>query len=101
MFIGILVATMAAVQPTGRWALLVPAGLLGIVGAIDDRYHVGVSARLAAQICAVLIMVILSGLSLRAIGEPVGTGLMGLGRFAIPASDLVAPTVITAFPFLD
>src|SRR5256885_12262300 len=35
-----------------------PAALLVIVGVIDDRYHVGVSARLAAQTCAVLIMMI-------------------------------------------
>src|SRR2546430_12001717 len=48
MFIGILVAAMAAVHPVGRWTLLVPAALLVIVGAIDDRYNVGVSARLAA-----------------------------------------------------
>src|SRR5438874_360581 len=43
MFIGILVATMSAVQPMGRWTLLVPAALLVIVGVIDDRYNVGVS----------------------------------------------------------
>ena len=52
MFIGILVAAMTAVQPTGLWTLLVPAALLVIVGVIDDRYNVGVSARLAAQIDA-------------------------------------------------
>jgi UDP-GlcNAc:undecaprenyl-phosphate GlcNAc-1-phosphate transferase len=37
MFIGILVAAMAAVQTTDRWALLVPAALLVIVGAIVPR----------------------------------------------------------------
>jgi len=67
MFIGILVAAMAAVQPKGLWTLLVPAALLVIVGVIDDRYNVGVSARLAAQICAALIMMIGGGLYLGAL----------------------------------
>src|SRR5438105_15574661 len=49
MFIGMLVAAMSAVQTTGLWTLLVPAALLVIVGVIDDRFNIGVSARLAAQ----------------------------------------------------
>src|SRR5437870_6012125 len=94
MFIGILVAAMAAVQPMGRWTLLVPAALLVIVGVIDDRYNVGVSARLAAQICAALIMMIGGGLYLRDVGDPFGAGRLGLGIFAVPVSVLVAPSVI-------
>src|ERR1700680_105342 len=95
MFIGILVAAMAAVQPMGRWTLLVPAALLVIVGVIDDRYNVGVSARLAAQICAALIMMIGGGLYLRDVGDPFGTGRLGLGTFfPIPVSVLVALRVL-------
>jgi UDP-GlcNAc:undecaprenyl-phosphate GlcNAc-1-phosphate transferase len=101
MFIGILVATMATVQTTDRWALLVPAALLVIVGAIDDRYNVGASGRLVAQICAALIMMIGGGLYLRDIGDPFGTGLLGLGFLAIPASVLIALSVINAFNFVD
>jgi UDP-GlcNAc:undecaprenyl-phosphate GlcNAc-1-phosphate transferase len=101
MFIGILVAAMAAVQPTGRWTLLVPAALLVIVGVIDDRYNIGVSARLAAQICAALIMMIGGGLYLRDIGDPFGTGRLGLGILAIPGSVLFALSVINAFNFID
>src|SRR5437016_6422383 len=101
MFIGILVATMSAVQPMGRWTLLVPAALLVIVGVIDDRYNVGVSARLTAQICAALIMMIGGGLYLRDVGDPFGTGRLGLGIFAIPVSVLVALSVINAFNFID
>src|SRR6202163_1132009 len=89
MFIGILVAAMAAVQTTDRWALLVPAALLVIVGAIDDRYNVGASVRLVAQMCAALIMMIGGGLYLRDIGDPFGTGRLGLGFLAIPVSVLV------------
>jgi UDP-GlcNAc:undecaprenyl-phosphate GlcNAc-1-phosphate transferase len=101
MFIGILVAAMAAVQPKGLWTLLVPAALLVIVGVIDDRYNVGVSARLAAQICAALIMMIGGGLYLRDIGDPFGTGRLGLGILATPGSVLFALSVINAFNFID
>src|SRR6266566_1482595 len=101
MFIGILVAAMTTVQFAGRWTLLVPATLLVIVGVIDDRYNVGVSARLAAQTCAALIMMVGGGLYLRDIGDPFGTGLLGLGVLAIPGSVLVALSVINAFNFID
>ena len=101
MFIGILVAAMAAVQTTDRWALLIPAGLLVIVGAIDDRYSLGTSARLVAQVGAALVMMIGGGLYLRDIGDPFGTGLLGLGFLAIPASVLITLTVINAFNFVD
>jgi UDP-GlcNAc:undecaprenyl-phosphate GlcNAc-1-phosphate transferase len=101
MFIGILVAAMAAVQTTGRWTLLVPAALLVIVGVIDDRFNVGASARLVAQICVALVMMIGGGLYLRDIGDPFGTGLLGLGFLAIPVSVLITLTVINAFNFVD
>ena len=101
MFIGILVAAMAAVQTTDRWALLVPAALLVIAGVIDDRYNVRASGRLWAQICAALVMMIGGGLYLRDIGDPFGTGLLGLGFLAIPISVVVTLTVINAFNFVD
>src|SRR5665213_3446599 len=101
MFIGILVATIATVQTTARWALLVPAAVLVIVGAIDDRYNVGASARLVAQICAALVMMIGGGLYFSDIGDPFGTGLLGLGFLAIPASVLITLSVINAFNFVD
>jgi UDP-GlcNAc:undecaprenyl-phosphate/decaprenyl-phosphate GlcNAc-1-phosphate transferase len=101
MFIGILVAAMAAAQSAGRWALLVPAALLVVVGVIDDRYNVGTSARLLAQICAALIMMIGGGLYLRDIGDPFGTGLLRLGVLAVPVSVAVTLTVINAFNFVD
>jgi len=101
MFIGIIVAATATVQTTDRWALLVPAALLVIAGAIDDRYNVGASARLVAQICAALVMMIGGGLYLRDIGDPFGTGRLGLAFLAIPVSVLVTLTVINAFNFVD
>ena len=56
---------------------------------------------LAAQTCAALIMMIGGGLYLRDIGDPFGTGLLGLGILAIPGSVLVTLSVINAFNFID
>jgi UDP-GlcNAc:undecaprenyl-phosphate/decaprenyl-phosphate GlcNAc-1-phosphate transferase len=100
MFIGIIVAA-TAVPTTDRWALLVPAALLVIAGAMDDRYNVGVSARLLTQIFAALVMMISGGLYLRDIGDPFGAGRLGLGFLAIPVSVVVTLTVINAFNFVD
>ena len=101
MLIGVLVTALCTVNTVGRWALLVPAAFLVVVGGIDDRFTVGASARLVAQICAALLMMIGGGLYLRDIGDPFGTGLLGLGFLAIPLSVVVAVSVINAFNFVD
>lgn len=101
IFIGVLVAAMAAEQATDRWTLLGPAALLVGVGAIDDRYNIGAVARLVVQIGAALLMMLGGGLYLRDIGDPFGTGLLGLGFLAIPASVVITLTVINAFNFVD
>src|SRR5207302_8857413 len=59
------------------------------------------AARLSAQNCAVLIMMIDGGLYLRDVGDSFGAGRLWLGIFAIPVSVLVALSVISAFNFLD
>ncbi len=101
MLIGILIAAMVAMETTRQWSLLVPAALLVVVGVIDDRYSIGASVRLAVQVCAALVMMLGGGLFLRDIGDPFGTGLLGLGFLAIPLSVVIALTVINAFNFVD
>jgi UDP-GlcNAc:undecaprenyl-phosphate GlcNAc-1-phosphate transferase len=46
-------------------------------------------------------MMVGGGLYLRDLGAPFGTGLLGLGFLAIPASLLITLTVINAFNFVD
>ena len=101
MFIGILVTAMLALKPTGYGTFLVSTVLLVIVGVFDDRYNTRTSTRLAAQICAVLVMMLGGDLYLRDIGDPFGSGLLGLGFLAIPVSLVIALTVINAFNFVD
>ena len=100
MLLGML-ATMVILETAGYWFVVLPSVLLVIVGVLDDRYNTAVSARLLAQVGAVLIMMLGGGLFLRDIGDPFGTGVLGLGVWAVPLSVLFALTVINAFNFID
>ena len=46
-------------------------------------------------------MMLGGGLYLRDIGDPFGTGILGLGILAIPLSVVITLTVINAFNFVD
>src|ERR1039458_5595358 len=65
MFIGILVTAILALKSAGYGTFLVSTVLLVIVGVFDDRYNTRTSTRLAAQICAVLVMMLGGDLYLR------------------------------------
>jgi UDP-GlcNAc:undecaprenyl-phosphate GlcNAc-1-phosphate transferase len=101
MLIGILATTLFALETTSQWSLLAPAALLVVVGVIDDRYNAGASVRLAVQVFAALVMMLGGGLFLRDIGDPFGSGRVGLSFLAIPISVVIALTVINAFNFVD
>jgi UDP-GlcNAc:undecaprenyl-phosphate GlcNAc-1-phosphate transferase len=101
MLIGILVTAMVALKPASQGAFLASTVLLVAVGVFDDRYNTPASTRLAAQLCAALVMMIGGGLYLRDIGDPFGFGLLGLGFLAIPISVVVTLSVINAFNFID
>jgi UDP-GlcNAc:undecaprenyl-phosphate GlcNAc-1-phosphate transferase len=101
MLIGILVTAMVALKPASQGAFLASTVLLVAVGVFDDRYNTPASTRLAAQLCAALVRMIGGGLYLRDIGDPFGSGLLGLGFLAIPISVVVTLSVINAFNFID
>src|SRR5439155_5211368 len=75
--------------------------LLGMVEVIDELKNGGVSAQLTGPIWPAPLMLIGGGLYLRDVGDPFGTGRLGLGIFAIPVSVLIALSVINAFNFID
>jgi len=101
MLIAILVTAMVALKPSIHAAFLVATVILVGVGVFDDRYNTRTSTRLAAQICSALVMMLGGDLYLRDIGDPFGSGLLGLGFLAMPISVLVTLTVINAFNFVD
>jgi UDP-GlcNAc:undecaprenyl-phosphate GlcNAc-1-phosphate transferase len=101
MLIGIIVGLAFTTGRASYWHFLFPAAILVAVGLIDDRRSIGVSARLAVQILAALAMMLGGGLYLQDIGDPFGTGILGLGILAIPISVVITLTVINAFNFVD
>ena len=100
MLISIIVG-LAVIEHVRFWHFLLPAAILVLMGVVDDRRGVRVSVRLATQVAASLAMMLGGGLFLRDIGDPFGTGILGLGSFAIPLSVVIALTVINAFNFVD
>jgi UDP-GlcNAc:undecaprenyl-phosphate GlcNAc-1-phosphate transferase len=101
MLIGILVSLAITASHTNLWHFLVPAAVLVAVGVLDDRRGIGITTRLTTQVLAVLAMMLGGGIYLHDIGDPFGTGLLGLGVLAIPISVVIALTVINAFNFVD
>ena len=79
MLIGIIVSLAVTAGHSSYWHFVFPATILVAVGLMDDRQSIGISARLAVQIFAALAMMLGGGLYLRDIGDPFGTGILGLG----------------------
>ncbi|MBX3705060.1 MAG: hypothetical protein KF911_00390 [Pseudomonadales bacterium] len=102
MFLGIVVALpLVEPPPYGLVPFLVAAGLLVVVGAIDDRFDVAPRVRLLAQATAALILCLGAGLVTRDLGNIFFLGDVPLGPLAIPFTLLVVVCVINAFNFLD
>ena len=77
------------------------AGLLVVIGLLDDRYDVKTSFRFVAQLSAVILMVFGAGLSLSSIGDHFGTGEISMGRFTLIFTMLVTLSMINAYNLID
>jgi UDP-GlcNAc:undecaprenyl-phosphate/decaprenyl-phosphate GlcNAc-1-phosphate transferase len=102
MYLGML-AVLPLVQPPilGQGAFLLAAGLLVLVGVVDDRFDLSPRVRLIAQATAALILCLGAGLVAQNLGNILFFGDIGLGLFALPFTVLVAISVINAFNMLD
>ena len=102
MYLG-LVATMPllAESMAGQTAFLVAAGLLVIVGALDDRFDIPPSVRLIAQATAALIVCLGAGLVAENLGNILFFGDIELGVLALPFTVLVIISVVNAFNMMD
>jgi UDP-GlcNAc:undecaprenyl-phosphate GlcNAc-1-phosphate transferase len=102
MFIGFLFGS--ALLPDSVLAepyLPLAAGLLVVVGVMDDKYALPTSVRFITHITAVLIMVFGGGLYLHDLGSPFGMGVIELGPTALIVTLLVTVAVINAFNMVD
>jgi UDP-GlcNAc:undecaprenyl-phosphate GlcNAc-1-phosphate transferase len=102
MFIGMLVGLVVARDAFLATPYLpVAAALLVLFGLLDDRYGLPPSARLAAQVTVVLIMVYGGELLIRDVGNPFGLGVIGLGPLMVIGTIIITLTVINGFNLID
>jgi UDP-GlcNAc:undecaprenyl-phosphate GlcNAc-1-phosphate transferase len=102
MYLGLLFG--CALLPTPILSdpyLPLAAGLLVVIGVMDDKYALPTSVRFITHITAVLIMVFGGGLFLRDLGSPFGTGVIELGATSLIVTLLVTVAVINAFNMVD
>ncbi len=85
----------------GQGPFLAAAGLLVLVGAVDDRFDIPPSVRLIAQATAALIVCLGAGLVANHLGNILFFGDISLGILAMPFTVLVIISVINAFNMMD
>ena len=102
MFIGMLIGlVMVGDKIVVALYLAVAAGLIVVIGLLDDRYGLSPIVRLCAQVTAVLIMVYGGGLVIQDIGNPIGLGEVDMGAAALIFTVLATLTVINGFNLVD
>lgn len=83
-------------------AMLTCAGLMVLVGALDDRYNLSPYARLLAHLAAAVSIMLGSGFVVPDLGNLFGFGPIELGRIVGPAFTVCAcMALINAFNMLD
>jgi UDP-GlcNAc:undecaprenyl-phosphate GlcNAc-1-phosphate transferase len=93
--------TLIETDPGAYLTAFVACALLLVIGVIDDSLALPASARMTAQVGAVLIMIYGLGHQLSDIGDPFGTGLISTGQFTLVFTLLVALTMINAYNLVD
>lgn len=102
MFSGLLVAAAAtpALGSTGV-ALLLVAGFMVLIGALDDRFDMPPRVRLFAHVSAAVALVYATGFSVGRLGDLFGLGDVRLGYLAMPFTVVAIVALINAFNMLD
>ena len=102
MFLGVFGGLMLIGDASLHLPSLVTASLiLVVIGAVDDKYSLPASVRVAAQIGAVLIMVYGAGLSVISLGNPLALGDIELGGVELIVTIVISLTVVNAYNMID
>lgn len=102
MFLGLAgVLPLLDTPMQGQGAFLVAAGLLVLIGALDDRFDIPPSVRLITQATAALIVCLGAGLVAENLGNLLFFGDIHIGPLALPFTILVIISVINAFNMMD
>lgn len=81
--------------------LMIPSGLIVMVGVLDDLFDLSVRLRLAVQAAAAVMVIAASGLYLDHAGRLFGDAPFALGALGIPLSVIAVIGLINAFNMLD
>lgn len=102
MFLAVL-AALAGIDspPPALLAFVMAAGLLVVVGSLDDRGDLPVRTRLVTQVGAGLILALVGDLVIRDLGDVFGFGPVYLGVLAVPFTVFAVVGLINAFNMLD
>jgi UDP-GlcNAc:undecaprenyl-phosphate GlcNAc-1-phosphate transferase len=102
MFAGMVVGGFLLGPLTaGLMSALIAGFLLITVGVIDDRISLPPATRVIIQIAVILIMIYGGSRHLTDIGDPFGTGVISLGRFAGLFTVAAALIAINAYNLVD
>ena len=82
-------------------AFMLAAGLLVLIGALDDRYDLRWWMRMLAQCVAVLVMIYGGGLQVEHVGPLFGVQSTGLGVLSVPFTMFATVGVINAINMCD
>lgn len=83
------------------WWLVVGGVIIFITGLADDFFNLRPRYKLCGEILAAFVGVVLGGLSLTSLGNPLGFGEIALGRLALPFTVFAVVGVINAINLID
>ena len=76
--------------------------ILTVVGALDDKFDVSYKVRFAIQALLSVLMIVVGGIELRAVGDIVGTGkIVTFGWFGYAITVVAVVAAINAFNMVD
>jgi UDP-GlcNAc:undecaprenyl-phosphate GlcNAc-1-phosphate transferase len=102
IFFGLLAAVFAMDEfGPGESALLVGAGVMVLVGALDDRFDLPPNVRILAHLAAVMTLALASGYRVDTLGDLLGWGPIDLGSMAFIFTVVAAIALINGFNMLD
>ena len=85
----------------GLWPLFVATLLMVVVGVQDDRIDLAVVPRFIAELLAVAVIVLASGVELISLGDLFGFGEVDLGWFVLPFTLIAVIGVVNALNMVD
>ncbi len=101
IYLSFVIVTQFSGLMSMAWNLLVPTGVLVIVGVLDDLFECRARTKFAGQACAVLLMIGLGQVVLIDLGSLVAGGNLELGALSVPFTFICVIGLINALNFSD